>query len=75
MEWINQLKQKYVKLPKDHVYVDNEDIDKLKQGKNVLAYLDITGRSHSDYTLTSSFNFQPAIEIDDNTYDVVFILI
>lgn len=71
MEQMKQLTQKYVKLPKEYVYVHNENVKLLKEGGYVKAYLDITGRDHGSYTLMSSFNLQPAIKIDDNTYDVV----
>lgn len=75
MEWMKQLKSKYVSLPKEYVYVNNEDVESLEQGRSVLAYLDITGRDHKDYTLMTSLKFQPAIKVDENTYDVVYILI
>lgn len=71
MEQMEQLTQKRIKLPKEYVYVHNDDVKRLREGKNVTAYLDITGRDHGDYTLMSSFKFKPAIKIDDNTYDVV----
>lgn len=75
MEWMKQLTQKYVELPNERVYIHKDDVDRLRKGENTLAYLNIAGRSHSDYVLIEKNCFQPAIKIDDNTYDVVFILI
>ena len=73
MEWMQQLKSKYIEVPHEYLYVRTEDVERLINGDSALAYVSVD--NHSDHTLISTFKLQPAIKVDDNTYDIVFIFI
>lgn len=75
VKWMEQLTQKYVNIPHKQLYVRDVDLERLDKGDSVLAYVDVDEAPEGSYVRIDTLSLQPAIKIDDNTYDVVFILV
>jgi len=75
LQWMEQLTKKYVDIPHEYVYVHKKDFEGLEKGNAVLSYVNLEEAPKGSYARIKTTFLQPAIKIDDNTYDVVFILV
>ncbi|MEX0595244.1 MAG: hypothetical protein WD512_02010 [Candidatus Paceibacterota bacterium] len=63
--------REYVRVPID-LFVLKEDIESMENGEEANGFIEV---SNSElYQLVDKHSLQPAIQIDDNTFNIVFIM-
>ena len=60
-----------VRVPID-LFVKKEDIARMESGDEALGYIEVD--QPKDYELIDKHSIQPAIQVDNNTFKVTFIL-